>query len=123
VDITGALLGSRGVTFSANYDGEGRGVYQTNHGCAHDLTGADVANPAGQILSLAMMLRESFGLAEAATLVENALAESWRQGCRTADIAEPGCRVMGTHAMSEQIAQQILRLAEKPRNETSLAAD
>ena len=40
VDITGAVLGSRGVTFSGNYDGAGHAVYQTNHGCAHDLTGA-----------------------------------------------------------------------------------
>lgn len=123
VDITGALLGSRGVTFSGNYDAAGHGVYQTNHGCAHDLTGADAANPGGQILSLAMMLRESFGLAEAATLMENALAETWRQGFRTTDVAEPGCRVVGTRAMSEQVAQQILRLAEKSGHETRVAAD
>lgn len=123
VDITGALLGSRGVTFSGNYNAQGSGVYQTNHGCAHDLAGADAANPGGQILSLAMMLRESFGLADAASLMENALAETWRQGFRTTDIAEPGCRVMGTRAMSEQIAQQVLRLAEKSGHETRIAAD
>jgi 3-isopropylmalate dehydrogenase len=123
VDITGALLGSRGVTFSANFNQSGHGVYQTNHGCAHDLTGADAANPAGQILSLAMLLRESFGLTDAAALIEKAVAETWRQGSRTADIAEPGCNVMGTHAMSEQIAQQVLRLAEKPGHETRVAAD
>jgi 3-isopropylmalate dehydrogenase len=123
VDLTGALIGSRGLTFSANYDGAGHGVYQTNHGCAHDLAGGDVANPAGQILSLAMMLRESFGLPEAATLVERALAVTWRQGWRTADIAEPGCGVVGTRAMSEHIAQQVLRLAEKLGHETRVAAD
>jgi len=123
VDITGALLGSRGVTFSGNYDGQGRGVYQTNHGCAHDLTGTDAANPAGQILSLAMMLRESFALPHAAALIENALAATWREGCRTVDVAEPGCSVLGTRAMSEKIVQQILRLAEKPGHETRVAAD
>jgi len=124
VDITGALLGSRGVTFSGNYDGEGNGVYQTNHGCAHELAGADTANPAGQILSLAMLLRESFGLARAATLIENALAQTWQQGWRTADIAEPGCRVLGTRAMSEQIVRQIFCLAEmRSPNETSVAVD
>ncbi|HWC59409.1 MAG TPA: isocitrate/isopropylmalate family dehydrogenase [Verrucomicrobiae bacterium] len=122
VDITGALLGSRGVTFSGNYDGSGNGVYQTNHGCAHDLAGADVANPGGQILSLAMMLRESFGQRQAAALIENALAATWQDGWRTADVAEPGCRVVGTHAMSEQVAQRVLRLAEKP-NEIRVAAD
>lgn len=111
VDITGALLGSRGVTFSGNYDATGNAVYQTNHGCAHDLAGSDVANPAGQILSLAMLLRESFGLDEAASLIENALTEAWRLGWRTVDIAEPGCRVVGTKAMADQVAHQVARLA------------
>jgi len=112
VDMTGALLGSRGVTFSGNFDGAGNGVYQTNHGCAHDLAGADVANPAGQILSLAMLLRESFGLSDAAGLMEAALAEAWVQGWRTADVAEPGCQVIGTRAMAERVAEQVFRLAE-----------
>jgi 3-isopropylmalate dehydrogenase len=123
VDITGALLGSRGVTFSGNYDPAGNGVYQTNHGCAHDLAGADVANPAGQILSLAMMLRESFGLGDAATLIETALGAAWQDGWRTADIAEPDCRVVGTRAMAEQVAQHVLRLAEKPADEIRVAVD
>jgi 3-isopropylmalate dehydrogenase len=122
VDITGAVLGSRGVTFSGNYDGAGNAVYQTNHGCAHDLAGADVANPGGQILSLAMMLRESFGQRPAAALIESALAATWQEGWRTADVAEPGCRVVGTHTMTEQVAQHVLRLAEKP-HEIRVAAD
>lgn len=123
VDLTGALLGSRGITFSGNFDANGNGVYQTNHGCAHDLADADVANPGGQILSLAMMLRESFGLAQAATLIESALAKTWEEGWRTADIAEPGCRVVGTRAMSERVAQQILHLAQKSGHEARATAD
>ncbi|HKI69462.1 MAG TPA: isocitrate/isopropylmalate family dehydrogenase [Verrucomicrobiae bacterium] len=111
-DITGILLSSRGVTFSGNFDPHGHGVYQTNHGCAHDLTGTDIANPAGQILSLAMMLRESFGLFEAAALVEKSLAEVWRRGGRTADLAEPGSEILGTRAMADKVAEQVLRLAE-----------
>jgi 3-isopropylmalate dehydrogenase len=109
VDLTGVLLGSRGVTFSGNYDAAGHAVYQTNHGCANDLARADVANPAGQILSLAMLLRESFGLADAAALVESAVVAAWKQGWRTADMAQPGCRVVGTKAMTDQIARHILR--------------
>ena len=112
VDLTGALLGSRGITFSANYDAKGNGVYQTNHGCAHDLAGADTANPAGQILSLAMLLRESFGLGEAAGLMETALISAWQQGWRTADIAEPGCKVVGTKAMAEHVVEQVFRLSQ-----------
>jgi len=111
-DISGVLLGSRGVTFSGNYDPGGNAVYQTNHGCANDLTGTDTANPAGQMLSLAMLLRESFGLNDAANLIEESLAEVWRQGWRTEDLAEPGGRIVGTQAMTDQVVQQMRRAAE-----------
>ncbi len=111
-DICGVLVSSRGVTFSGNFDPHGRGVYQTNHGCAHDLAGTDVANPAGQFLSLAMLLRESFGLEEAASLIEKSLAETWRAGWRTADLDEPGCKILGTRAITDKVAEQVLRSAE-----------
>jgi 3-isopropylmalate dehydrogenase len=110
-DLAGVLVGSRGVTFSGNFDAMGRGVYQTNHGCAHDLAGTDTANPAGQLLSLAMLLREAFGLDQAAALIEQALAAAWRDGWRTADIAEPGCTVVGTRAMAARVTNGILRSA------------
>jgi 3-isopropylmalate dehydrogenase len=111
-DVTGVLVASRGVTFSGNFDAHGHGVYQTNHGCAHDLANTDTANPAGQILSLAMLLRESFGLDAAAALVERSLADVWRAGWRTADVAEAGCRILGTRAMADKVAEQVLHSAE-----------
>jgi 3-isopropylmalate dehydrogenase len=114
-DVTGVLVSSRGVTFSGNFDRYGHGVYQTNHGCAVDLADADIANPAGQIFSLAMLLRESFGLDTAAALVEKSLAAVWREGWRTADLAEPGCRILGTKAMADKVAEQVLRSAEIPQ--------
>jgi 3-isopropylmalate dehydrogenase len=107
-DIAGVLVSSRGVTFSGNFNAEGHGVYQTNHGSAYDLAGTDTANPAGQILSLAMLLRESFGLERAAAAIEKSLAQVWRAGFRTADLAEPGCQILGTNAMTKRVAQQIL---------------
>ena len=113
VDVCGILVSSRGVTFSGNFDARGNGVYQTNHGCAHDLAGQDTANPAGQMLSLAMLLRESFGLGEAAALIEKSLAEIWRAGWRTADIAEPGCKILGTKALADKVAEQIFRSAKE----------
>lgn len=114
-DICGVLVSTRGITFSGNFDAFGRGVYQTNHGCAHDLAGADVANPGGQILSLAMLLRESFGLDRAATLIEKSLEAAWRAGWRTRDIAEPDCQTIGTRAMGERVAEQVLRFALAPQ--------
>jgi len=111
-DVTGVLVSSRGLTFSGNFDAHGHAVYQTNHGCARDLADRDTANPAGQILSLAMLLRESFGLDTAAALIEKSLAEVWRAGWRTADLVESGCRILGTQAMADRVAEQVLRSAE-----------
>ena len=111
-DVAGVLVSSRGVTFSGNFNAHGHGVYQTNHGCAHDLAETGTANPAGQILSLAMLLRESFGLEKAARLIEKSLAEAWRQGWRTADLTEPGCKILGTEDMARRVARQILHSAE-----------
>ena len=67
-DLGAVLLGSRGMSFSGNFSESGAAVYQTNHGSALDLAGSGRANPIGQISSLAMMLRESFGLAREAAL-------------------------------------------------------
>jgi 3-isopropylmalate dehydrogenase len=121
-DICGVLVSSRGVTFSGNFNSAGNGVYQTNHGCAHDLAGTDTANPGGQLLSLAMLLRESFGLDQAASLIEQSLAKLWRDGWRTADIAEPGCTVIGTQAMADKVTQQILLSSSEARSSAQTEA-
>jgi 3-isopropylmalate dehydrogenase len=114
-DLGGVLLGSRAVTFSGNFAGDGAAVYQTNHGAALDLTGTDRANPAGQVLSLAMLLRESFGLPREAALVESALRQVWRDGFTTSDLSLPEARVVGTREMCERIAETARRLvAENP---------
>ncbi len=106
-DLGGLFYGSRGLTFGASYSDRGDAVYQTNHGSAYDLVGKDTANPAGQILSLAMLLRESFGLEEEAGAVEAAIRAVWAEGGRTADLMEPGCFPLGTAGMGSRIAQKI----------------
>jgi 3-isopropylmalate dehydrogenase len=112
-DIGGVLLGSRGLCFGASYSAAGEAVYQTNHGAAHDLAGTDRANPVGQILSLAMMLRESFGLAREARLIEAAVESVWSAGTRTEDVQEPGCRIVGTREMADCIAGAVWKLSHK----------
>jgi len=106
-DGASLLLGSRGMSYSGNFGAAGCAVYQTGHGAAHDLAGTNRANPIGQILSLAMMLRESFGLQEAAEAIEAAIEETLRAGWRTADIAETGSRVVGTKEMGALIGRQL----------------
>ncbi|HET6465607.1 MAG TPA: isocitrate/isopropylmalate family dehydrogenase [Nitrospiria bacterium] len=106
-DVGGILVGSRGITYSGNFSSTGAAVYQTNHGAAHDLKNTNTANPVGQIFSLAMLLRESFGLAQEARVIEDAVSAVWREGWRTADLTESGCRVAGTREIGERIAEKV----------------
>jgi 3-isopropylmalate dehydrogenase len=106
-DLGGVLAGSRGLTFGASYAADGAAVYQTNHGAAHDRAETNTANPAGQIFCLAMMLRESFGLQAPARLIEDSVRAVWRARWRTADLAEPGCKITGTRQFGELVVREI----------------
>jgi 3-isopropylmalate dehydrogenase len=108
-DLGGVLLGSRGLSFAGSFAENGAAVYSTNHGAAYDLAGTDRANPIAQILSMAMMLRETFGLAREARLIEEAIRDVWRQGYRTADLHEPDCEIVGTQRMAAAVADAVLR--------------
>ncbi|MEC4895521.1 MAG: isocitrate/isopropylmalate family dehydrogenase [Oscillatoria sp. PMC 1051.18] len=112
VDVSALLLGARGLSYSGNFSSAGGSVYQTNHGAAFDLVGQDLANPVAQILSMAMMLRESFGLVTEANLIEKAVRQVWHQGYRTADIQEKSCQIIGTQEMAKRIAENVIDLAQ-----------
>ena len=65
-DEASMLTGSLGMLPSASL-GQGKiGLYEPIHGSAPDLAGQDKANPIATILSTAMMLTLSFGLADEA---------------------------------------------------------
>ena len=100
-DLAGVFSGSRGLTFGASYSEEGHAVYQTNHGAAHDIAGLGRANPAGQIFSVAMWLDESLGKKKEAASIVESVREAWRQGWRTEDVAEPGCKISSTREFAE----------------------
>jgi 3-isopropylmalate dehydrogenase len=128
-DLGGVLLGSRGLCFAGSFAANGDAVYSTNHGAAYDLAGTNRANPVAQILSLAMLLRESFHLSKEARQIEEAVVRVWRDGWRTADLMEPGCRLLGTREMGQQIAEKVAhwtesgeRLMPSPRPAESMAA-
>lgn len=110
-DSATAVLGSRGLSYSANFGPEGRAAYQTGHGAAHDLAGTDTANPLAQILSLAMMLRESFGLETAADRIERAIGAVLAAQLRTADIAGPASTIVGTRALTEHVVRELTTVA------------
>jgi 3-isopropylmalate dehydrogenase len=78
-------------------------MYEPIHGSAPDIAGQGVANPLATILSLAMMLRYSFGLAEIADRIEAAVGRVLDQGLRTADIAAEGETTVGTAEMGDAV--------------------
>lgn len=85
-DLSAVLPGSLGMLGSASLGSGTFGMYEPSGGTAPDLAGKGTVNPIGQIMSLAMMLRFSFGLVSAADAVENAVAQAIADGFRTNDI-------------------------------------
>lgn len=62
-----------GGTLGRNSVGGVVGLYEPVHGSAPDISGKGWANPVGQILSLAMMLRYSFNMHREADIVDKAV--------------------------------------------------
>jgi len=102
-DEASMLAGSIGMLPSASLDATQKGLYEPIHGSAPDIAGQDKANPLATILSLAMMFRYTFTMAEVAERIEQAVRRVLQQGCRTADIALPGEKVIGTRAMGDAV--------------------
>ncbi|MEO8274372.1 MAG: 3-isopropylmalate dehydrogenase [Chloroflexota bacterium] len=116
-DEAAVLAGSLGMLPSASL-GERRtahgrfGLYEPIHGSAPDIAGRDLANPAGTILSAAMLLRWSLGLERAAADVEDAVGAAIADGYRTADLLPPDgdraeLRVVGTREMTAAIVERL----------------
>jgi 3-isopropylmalate dehydrogenase len=102
-DEASVLAGSMGMLPSASLGESGPGLYEPIHGSAPDIAGKGVANPVGTILSAAMLLRHSLGLASEAMSIEKAVDQSITEGARTADI---GGR-LNTHQMADEIIARL----------------
>jgi len=102
-DEASMLAGSIGMLPSASLDATNKGLYEPIHGSAPDIAGQDKANPLATILSLAMMFRYTFALAEVAERIEQAVRRVLQQGHRTGDIALAGEKIIGTRAMGEAV--------------------
>jgi 3-isopropylmalate dehydrogenase len=86
-DEASMLAGSLGLLPSASLGDGRRGLYEPIHGSAPDIAGRGIANPYGTLLSVAMLLRHSLGLAAEADALEQAVSAAIDAGARTADIA------------------------------------
>ena len=96
-----SLAGLPGVTENAE---DSVSLYEPIHGSAPDIAGQGIANPIGMVLSMAMMLRLSFGLEDEARAVEASVESVLSEGYRTPDIASDGGEVVGTSRMGTILA-------------------
>jgi 3-isopropylmalate dehydrogenase len=106
-DEASVITGSIGMLPSASLGVANPGLYEPIHGSAPDITGQDKANPLATILSVAMMLRHSFGLQKEAAAIENAVSEVLTAGHRTGDIAAPGETPVGCRKMGDLVAERL----------------
>jgi 3-isopropylmalate dehydrogenase len=97
-----------GLLPSASLNESRFGLYEPAGGSAPDIAGMGIANPVAQILSVAMMLKYSFGLDQAAIAIENAVADALSSGIHTCDIALDKNLAVGTSAMGTAIAERII---------------
>lgn len=85
-DESSVLSGTLGVMPSASHSENGPSLYEPIHGSAPDIAGQGIANPISMILSVAMMLGDSFGCYEDAERIERAVEASLANGVLTRDI-------------------------------------
>jgi 3-isopropylmalate dehydrogenase len=115
-DVAAMLTGSLGMLPSASLGapdqstGKRKALYEPVHGSAPDIAGKGLANPIAMISSLGMALRYSFGLGEAADLLDKAVADVLASGIRTRDIATKGHNAVGTSDMGDAVVKALQRL-------------
>jgi 3-isopropylmalate dehydrogenase len=112
-DEASVLAGSIGLLPSASlgaYEaGRGRrGLYEPIHGSAPDIAGKGIANPIGAILSAAMLLRWSLGLAAEALAVERAVQATIDARVLTPDLGAAATRGVGTVDVTASVVSHLV---------------
>lgn len=104
-DEASVIAGSIGLAPSASLGVGTRGLYEPIHGSAPDIAGRNIANPAGAILSGAMLMRFSLKNEFAARAIERAVEETIADGYGTSDI--------GGRDSCSDFAERIVRVLNK----------
>ena len=116
-DVASMLTGSLGMLPSASLGetnpktGKRKALYEPVHGSAPDIAGKGIANPIAMIGSFGMALRYSFGLGEAADMIEKAISGVLDAGLRTADIKGNAATTISTQQMGDAIVGELKKLA------------
>ncbi|MBR2019063.1 MAG: 3-isopropylmalate dehydrogenase [Clostridia bacterium] len=105
-DEASQITGSIGMLPSASLGETTRGLYEPIHGSAPDIAGQHKANPIATILSAAMMLLHSFGLAKESDAIVSAVDAVLNAGYRTADLSH-GAAYLSTEEITAKILEQI----------------
>ena len=108
-DEASTICGSLGMLPSASLsDGNTPFMYEPIHGSAPDLAGKNVVNPIATILSVAMMMSYSFSLFGATKAIYDAVEETLKEGYRTQDIMQEGCKLCSTTQITDVICSKIV---------------
>lgn len=106
-DEASMITGSIGMLPSASLAEGAFGMYEPIHGSAPDIAGTGKANPMATILSVAMMLKYTFGLSEESDAIESAVKAVLEAGYRTPDILTEGKTLVTTTEVGTLIAERI----------------
>src|SRR6476659_7141731 len=103
-DLTGGITGSLGLNPSANLDPSRRSpsLFEPVHGSAPDIAGKGIANPAGGILSGAVML-DWLGEARAASGIRSAVERAFAAARLTPDLGA----TLTTAQLTDRIAGEV----------------
>ncbi len=102
-DEASMLAGSLGMLPSASHSINGPSLYEPSHGSAPDIAGQKIANPIATILSVAMMLDQSFDLTAEAKNIEEAVYKTIEQGVATKDLGGNATTTEMTEAIISNI--------------------
>jgi 3-isopropylmalate dehydrogenase len=103
-DIAAAVTGGLGLAGSASLGDEGPGLFEPVHGSAPQIAGRGIANPAGMLRSVALMLRHGLDRPEDAALLDSAV-DAALDGAPTPDL--------GGSATTRELGDAVLRTLER----------
>lgn len=104
-DEASVLPGSLGVLPSASHSDGGPSLYEPIHGSAPDIAGQGIANPISMILSVALMLRQSFQEEKAANAIEKACDTVLAKGIFTQDLGGQATTAEFTNAVIQELEE------------------
>jgi 3-isopropylmalate dehydrogenase len=103
-DVAAAVTGGLGLAGSASLGDEGPGLFEPVHGSAPQIAGQGIANPAGMLRSVALMLRHGLGRDDEAAQLELAVDTALR-AAPTPDL--------GGSASTRELGDAVLRALER----------